>query len=257
MFLLVCIFLSFYVCNILTYSILKLNFIAMKSMSSRSELGNQRKNEALIQVRKALGLKQVEFAELVQFSPSQIASVELGRRAATSDFAWQVAVRTGVDPQCLLRPGVEVHDQKGRPYSRKSYEDHLKPETNRLESSEFDELLVPLKITLEAAADAGRLRTVACKIRESVQNLIVILPGLQEAVERLIESSSGSKFAVTVGQLRQDSFLAMRLCGEQADKELQGCDDNEVVWRRQSEPLAALWRSAWYRPAESLSSDDH
>jgi transcriptional regulator with XRE-family HTH domain len=225
-------------------------------ISSRSQSKANRANNPVLQLRKALGLKQVEFAALVAISPSQIASVEIGRRAITPDFAWQVAARTGVDSQCLLQEAAEVRDQKGRTYSKQSYEEYLKPRPIRLESSGYDELLAPLRLTMEAAAETGRLGDFTLKLREFFERLIHILPGLQEAVERRLERQSGARFSVTAGQLRKDHSLAVMLFGEQVDRELHGLEDHEVVYRRQSEPLAALWQCAWYRPAESLSNQD-
>jgi transcriptional regulator with XRE-family HTH domain len=224
--------------------------------NAKSEAKAARADNPMLQLRKVLGLKQVDFAARVAISPSQIASVEIGRRAITPDFAWQVAARTGVDPQCLRQEGGVVRDQKGRTYSKQSYVEHLRPCPIDLKPSGYDELLAPLRLTMQAAAETGRLGDFTLKLREFVERLIHILPGLQEAVERRLERQSGARFSVTAGQLRNDRSLAVMLFGEQFDRELHGLEDHEVVYRRQSEPLAALWQCAWYRPAESLSNQD-
>lgn len=223
--------------------------------TAKSEAKATRANNPVLQLRKVLGLKQVDFAALVAISPSQIASIEIGRRAITPDFAWQVAARTGVDPECLLQVGGGVRDQKGRQYSKQSYEEHLKPRSIELGSSGYDELLAPLRLTMQAAAEAGRLRDFACKLKESVERQISLLPGVQEAVQRLVERGSGARGRVTVGDLKRDPALADKLWGDSAAEELEGRADDEVVFERKIDPERFLWRSPWYSVAKKVRED--
>lgn len=222
---------------------------------SHEEAGDQHKNEALIQVRRVLGLKQSEFAELVRFSPSQITSVELGRRAATPEFAWQVAVCTGVDPECLLQPGAEARDQKGRVYSLQSYEEHKRPVPDPLKESDFEALLTPIRLTFQAAAEAGRLRAFASNLKESVDRLVSLLPGVHEALQRQVERASGARGRVTIGDLKRDPALADKLWGNSAAEELEGRADDEVVFERKIDPERFLWRSPWYSVAKKVRED--
>jgi transcriptional regulator with XRE-family HTH domain len=72
-------------------------------------------------LRKALGLYQYEFSDVLHVSPSLLRKLEYGTRTLTPDNAENIAARTGISPGWLLRndPREPLIDSDGRSYDGK------------------------------------------------------------------------------------------------------------------------------------------
>jgi transcriptional regulator with XRE-family HTH domain len=192
-----------------------------------------------------MSLKQGDFANLVHFSPSQIASVESGRRTASPDFAWQIAVITGAKASSIEQ-GREPLDWLGRPYSANSYQDFQHRPGINMSNDSLEQLLTPLKTILQAAASAGCLKECTLKIKKELEFLITILPGLQAAVNQKLRPASGTKTQLTVADMKRDTELAEKL-GIKKDADIMRSHDDRVIFFMKEPSQDELWRSHWYQ----------
>jgi transcriptional regulator with XRE-family HTH domain len=210
-----------------------------------SERPSDRPNLALKAIRRAMSLKQGDFADLVHFSPSQIASVESGRRTASPDFAWQIAVITGAKASSIEQ-GDEALDWRGQTYSANSYQDFQHRPGINISNDSIEQLLTPLKTVLQAAASAGCLKECTLKIKKELEFLIAILPGLQAAVNQKLRPASGTKTQLTVADIKRDSELAGKL-GIAKDADILFSHDDRVIFFMKEPSQDELWRSRWYQ----------
>jgi transcriptional regulator with XRE-family HTH domain len=210
------------------------------------EIAPRRPNVALKAIRRALGLKQSDFAALVHFSPSQIASVESGRRTASPEFSWQIAVITGASASSIEQGEHKPLDWRGQPYSAKSYEDFQQRPGLKISEDTLGQLLSPLKTVLQAAASAGCLKECASKIRKEVESFMAILPGLDAAINQKLGFAVGSKTQLTVADMKRDPELAEKLGFTKDADLLISNDDNFVVCEIKAPSRQELWRSDWY-----------
>lgn len=203
-------------------------------------------NEALKALRRAMGIKQSDFAALVHFSPSQIASVESGRRTASPEFAWQIAAITGVSAKSIEQGAREPLDWRGKPYSARSYEDFKNRPSIKISDNSLEQILSPLKTVLQAAASVGCLKDCTLKIKKEFEFLMAILPGLQAAVEQKLRPAPGAKTELTVADMKRDPELAQKLGFTQDADILLTKDDSHVIFYMKSPYPEELWTSHWY-----------
>lgn len=211
-------------------------------------------NEALKALRRAMSIKQSDFAALVNFSPSQIASVESGRRTASPEFAWQIAAITGVSAKSIEEGSREPLDWRGKPYSARSYEDFKNRPGMQLSDDSLDQILSPIKTVLQAAASVGCLRECTLKIKKEFEGLIAILPGLQAAVNKQLRPAHGTKTKLTVADMKRDTELAQKLGITKDADILRTKSDDFVIFFMQEPSPEELWAGRWYREGKEDSA---
>jgi transcriptional regulator with XRE-family HTH domain len=210
-------------------------------------------NEALKAIRRAMGIKQSDFAAIVHFSPSQIASVESGRRTASPEFSWQIAVITGASASSIEQGAHKPLDWRGQPYSAKSYEDFQQRPGIEMSEDTLGQLLSPLKTVLQAAASAGCLKECTLKIKKEFESLVAILPGLQAAVNQKLRPVFGTKTQLTVADMKRYPELAEKLgVAKDADLLVRNGDDF-VIFDMKAPSQQELWCSHWYREGKEDS----
>lgn len=141
-------------------------------------------NVSIKALRKALGMNQRQFAELTGFSLSHTTSVEVGCRPVTYDYALAVAVKTGVIPESIMSPSTKAKDCLGRTYSIASYKTFCKAYPEELSGSYMEKIISPIKVAIEAAADAGRLRIFTQLLNTAVNQSVQAIDGVQGALDK-------------------------------------------------------------------------
>jgi transcriptional regulator with XRE-family HTH domain len=204
-------------------------------------------NEALKTLRRAMGIKQSDFADLVHFSPSQIASVESGRRSASPEFAWQIAAITGVSAKSIEEGTGKPLDWRGQAYSAKSYEDFKNRPSIKISNDTLEQILSPLKTVLQAAALVGCLKDCTLKIKKEFEFLITVLPGLKAAVNQQLRPTLSAKTQVTVSDIKRDPELAQKLGFTKDANILRTVNEDFVVFSMNEPSPEELWTGCWYR----------
>lgn len=210
-----------------------------------------RPNLALKAVRKALEMRQSQFAELIGSSLSLVTSIEVGRRKATPDFANTVAGKTGAMPEPIMRHEAEALDCYGRTYSIVSYRAFREARPDTLDDRDLAAVLRPLKIAIEAASDAGRLRIFTLLLKTAVRQLVQVIDGVQDAVDERLTKKAVVRRRYTYGELRKDDVLAAALGFK--DSEDRGADEIAFeVNATDPESFREPWFNAWYGENEPL-----
>ena len=138
-------------------------------------------NLALRQIRSACGMTQAEFAAMVEVSTDYLKSVELGRRAASKDFAARVTTHTGAWQECIEENWPEAVDSTLNPFTSDSFKS-FQEEKSKV-SHIFASALHNYKMLTREAAnfDSGRAMTLLIEMKKDLDT--VIGPKLEELVK--------------------------------------------------------------------------
>lgn len=174
---------------------------APKSALAQSKL---KPNSALRQVRKAVGMSQRRFADVLGVSTAYIQAIELGHRAASTEFAEIARDRLNVWPRCLVQNWPIAVDVDGKAYSNET-SNQLAIQTSPEQIMEtLQTFFSPIPILLEGARRAGKTSVALSLIRDKLYeaaNRLLCLDGVTEAMER--ELAANTSMASMLHELKK------------------------------------------------------
>lgn len=185
-------------------------------MNTNNEDSNSIKNPnyAIKCVRKAMGLRQDGLGKLLDLTQSYVANIETGRFPTTMKFAIKLAGKSGADINSIINGDKNPLDVDGHVYTEISYQAFKEARTENLNQDDYNQSILLIDEALRASADIGKRKIFTNIINATLQETILAVDGLAEAIEkrreearRLAEEKTKIR-SYTYGELRNNPVLA-------------------------------------------------